>query len=83
MSIGTSDTAASNSGVINLAVTAFAAAIALGTDASDTIRPFLLDMILVAAGTGNVQFQFAQNSGVASTHARVKQGSIFRGKKVL
>ena len=83
MSIGTADTAGANAGIINLAVTAWAAAIALGCDASDTVRPFLLDMILVAAGTGNVQFQFAQNMGTAATHARVKQGSIFRGKKVL
>jgi hypothetical protein len=76
-------TGTGNIGLGNVAATGFASVISLGTDAADTIFVCLLNMILIASGTGDVQMQFAQNIATVGTHARLKAGSIFRGKKII
>jgi hypothetical protein len=83
MNLSTADSGTGSPGVGGVAATALSAVITAGTDASDTTRPLLLDLMITAGASGNVQVQFAQFSAVGGTHARVKLGSILRGKKII
>lgn len=66
-----------------IAATTSTSSTTLGVDATDTVRVGYIEMMLIAAGAGDVQFQFAQSSAVAATHARTKAKSIFRGLKLV
>jgi hypothetical protein len=72
-----------STGVRFAGLTAFAADILLGTDASQTPRVFFLEMMFRAGGTADCQFKFANAAASAGRISRTEGGSILRARKLL
>lgn len=58
------------------------AAMALGTDSSDTPRTFTLEMMLRPTANGTVQFRFANNVAGGGRTSTTRAGTILLARKL-
>jgi hypothetical protein len=58
------------------------AAIALGTDALDTPRTLMLEMMIRPTAGGTVQFQFANNTAAAGRTSTTRAGTTLIARKL-
>ena len=58
------------------------AAISLGTDALDTPRTFMLEMMLRPTANGTVQFRFANNTAAAGRTSTTRAGTVLQARKL-
>ena len=71
-----------STGVRMSALTAFAAAVACGTDAAHTPRMLKLEMMLRPTADGTCQFRFANNAAAAGRTSRTVAGTVLRAVRV-
>jgi len=67
---------------VRISAAAGTAAISLGTDALDTPRTFMLEMMIRPTANGTVQFQFANNTAAAGRTSTTRAGTTLVARKL-
>lgn len=78
----TADAINVSTGIRQAAVTALAAQVSLGTDASNTPRVGIIEFMFRAGSSADFQFKFANASAASGRISRTHQGSVLRARRL-